>query len=214
MSSSGSSVHRKNNMHKKLITIAGLIGVGVMGRLLPHLPNATPIAAIALAGSKYVGRIWAVVIPIAAMLISDAVIGWYDWRILVSVYISFALIGLLSLIVRTYQDVVAVSLVVLCAPILFFLVTNFAVWMFSPWYEKSFWGLLYCYQLGLPFLRNMLIGDIIYATTLLGFIELASMKARTQTKIRTPCIWSFLIYTTTKKNVSSNNYGEHLTLTE
>lgn len=162
-------------MQKRLLTILGLIGFGIAGRLLPHIPNATPITSITLAGNKYIGRTWAIVIPLVAMLVSDAVIGFYDWRILLSVYISFALIGAIGSLIKKYTDVFSTMLVVIGSSLLFFLVTNFTVWMFSAWYEKSLSGLLYCYFLGLPFLRNMLMGDVFFSTLLLKGPEVVAV---------------------------------------
>jgi hypothetical protein len=49
----------------------------------------------------------------------------------------------------------------------FFALTNAAVWAFSPWYEKSLAGLLYCYTLALPFFKTMLYGDLVYGFVLL-----------------------------------------------
>jgi len=155
-------------MAKKASIIFSLMLLGVLGRLMPHLPNATPIAAVALAASRYLGRAWSVIIPLAAMLITDSIIGFYDVRILLSVYVSFALIGGIGWVLRGRQDVGTSLLVILSASLLFFLITNFAVWFFSPWYEKSLSGLLYCYLLGLPFMRNMLLGDLLFSAVLLG----------------------------------------------
>lgn len=163
-------------MHKKLLAIAGLIGIGVAGRLLPHLPNATPITSIALAGSKYIGRVWAVVIPIAALCMSDIVLGFYNWRILLSVYISFALIGIMSTVAKRYPDTVPTGFFIPSASLIFFLITNFAVWIFSPWYEKSIWGLLYCYTLGLPFMTYMFLGDLVYTAAFLGVFRVTAAK--------------------------------------
>lgn len=160
---------------QRYLTILGLVAVGVMGRLLPHFPNATPITAITLAARKQVGAVWAFVIPTAAMLLSDAVIGFYDWKILFSVYISFLLIGCLSLLVQKNSHPLKIIILAIAASVLFFLVTNFAVWLFSPWYEKSISGLIYCYTLGIPFLRNMVIGDIAYTVTILGILEIPSV---------------------------------------
>lgn len=164
-------------MRTKALTILGLIAIGVLGRLLPHMPNATPVTAIALAGSKYVGRVWAIVIPITAMLISDALIGFYDWRILVSVYASFALIGAMSMAAKKHPGIIPAGLFAIGASLIFFFLTNFAVWALSPWYERSLWGLLYCYELGLPFLRNMLLGDLLYTATILGACGLLRSRA-------------------------------------
>jgi hypothetical protein len=151
---------------KKIPVILGLIAFGIAGRLFPHLPNATPINAVALAARRYAGARWAYIAPIAAMLASDAVIGFYDLRILASVYLSFALIaGMGAFAGKSFRGTL---LYAVSGPFIFFLTTNFAVWLFSPWYEKSAAGLAYAYALGIPFLRNMFLGDCAYVLVLLG----------------------------------------------
>ncbi|MDP2656406.1 MAG: hypothetical protein Q8P11_02475 [bacterium] len=176
-------------MFKKILAIIGLVGIGTMGRLVPHIPNMTPITAIAVTGSKYVGKWWAVCIPITAMFFSDAIIGFYNWKILASVYLSFALISILSAITRKYPGVVPTGLVVLSSSALFYLVTNFTVWLFSPWYVKNIGGLLYAYELGVPFFRNMLIGDVVYTMILLGAIEGVRIISRAY-HARSSCVQS------------------------
>lgn len=149
----------------------GLLLFGVMMRLLPHLPNATPITAIAFAGSFYLGRRWVIALPLLALFFSDLVIGFYDWRIMASVYGSFALIACWSYMSRTYNGPFPVFLSIVGSSLFFFLITNGAVWLYSPWYEKSIAGLLYSYELGLPFFRNMLLGDLLYSAVLFGVFE-------------------------------------------
>jgi hypothetical protein len=155
-------------MPAKLLAATGLIALGVLGRLAPHLPNATPVNAATLAGTKYLGRPWAVAIPLLTMLISEACIGWYDWRILLSVYGSFMSVALLAPLTGKLPSSCATATSVLFPSVLFFIVTNFAVWCTSPWYEKNIAGLLYCYALGLPFLRSMLIGDVLWCAAIFG----------------------------------------------
>jgi len=153
------------------LTIFALLFFGVITRLLPHLPNATPLTAIALTSGIYLGKRWSVVLPVVVLFLSDMVIGFYDWKIMASVYGSFVFIGCLSWLNRTYGGVSFVCLSVVAASLLFFFITNSAVWLFSPWYEKSFTGLLYAWELGIPFLRNMLVGDLFYTTALIMFFE-------------------------------------------
>lgn len=160
----------KNNL---IITICLLIFFAIAVRLFPHAPNMTPITAIAFIGSLYLGRKWAIVLPLLALFLSDLLIGFYDWKIMLSVYGSFALIGFLSFIVTKYRAILPVGFSVIGASLLFFLITNGAVWAFSPWYEKTASGLLYSYELGLPFLRNMLVGDVLYTTALVAIFECA-----------------------------------------
>ena len=165
-------------MYKKILAIASLIGIGIAGRLLPHVPNATPITAITFAAQKHVGRVWSFIVPLSAMVISDAFVGFYDWKILISVYSSFILIGFISQWVKKHTSPLAITALTMAASVTFFLVTNFAVWMFSPWYEKSLSGLFYCYTLGLPFLRSMVLGDLFYTFVLLGILATSTISLK------------------------------------
>lgn len=156
-----------------------LITVGILGRLLPHLPNMTPLSALAIVGSLYVSKRWAIVLPIIVLFLSDLVLGVYDWRIMASVYLSFTLIGILSALIADRRKLSFTPGLALFFSILFFLITNAAVWLFSPWYEKTFVGLLYAYELGLPFLLNMAVGDLMYMGVLIAVCELALQERKT-----------------------------------
>src|SRR6266536_6661526 len=55
--------------------MAGLVFGAALLRLLPHPPNFTPVAAIALFGGAHFARkFWAFAVPLAAMFVSDAVL--------------------------------------------------------------------------------------------------------------------------------------------
>ncbi len=158
------------------LIVLALAAFGFIVRLLPHLPDATPITAIAIASSLYLGRRSALIVPVATLFLSDLLIGLYDWRIMASVYGSFLVIGAVSYLSAKRPGILSNAIVIVFAALFFFLVTNFAVWAFSPWYEKSLQGLLYCYALGLPFMRNMLVGDILYTTLILGFFRVLGLS--------------------------------------
>lgn len=162
------------SMDKKYIiffSALALLMIGILTRLIPHAPEMTSLTAIAFISSLYLEKKWAFILPVLVLLLSDIFIGFYDWRILISVYGSFVLIGAVSLIARKYRGILPVGLSVLGSSILFFLTTNAAVWLFSPWYAKNISGLLYSYTLGLPFLRNMIIGDVVYSCALVVLFE-------------------------------------------
>lgn len=154
---------------------AMLVAFAVAGRLVPHLPNATPMTATLFAASRRLGNRWAYGVAIAALLCSDALLGWYDWRVLVSVYGSFMVIAALgSLGAGRAARVAALA----GSSMLFFLSTNAAVWAFTPGYAKDLSGLLLCYAQALPFLRNMLVGDLVYAALLSGALYSLPLSLR------------------------------------
>ena len=81
----------------KLVNPSLIIGLAVIARLVPHIPNVTPIAAMALFGGAYLNRRYAILVPLAAMAFSDVFIGFYSPIVMVSVYASFILAGLIGL---------------------------------------------------------------------------------------------------------------------
>lgn len=160
---------------KKAGLAALLVAFAVAGRLLPHVPNATPLTAVLFAASRRLGGKWAYLVAIIALLCSDTLLGWYDWRVLVSVYGSFLVIAALGSVgVGRLARVGALA----SSSMLFFLVTNAAVWAFTPGYAHTLDGLLLCYAQALPFLRNMLLGDLAYAAVLCGAFASVRLPSR------------------------------------
>jgi len=166
-------------MIKKLFTprfifIISVIFVGAMFRLLPHWPNFTPIAAIALFGGTYINKkSLAFAIPIFAMLIADVFLGFHSYML--SIYLSFAIIVMIGFILRNRVKFGSVLIATVSGSVIFFLITNFAVWLGSPYYAQSFAGLIACYTAGLPFFNSGIIGDLFYSGVFFGgfyFVQL------------------------------------------
>jgi hypothetical protein len=156
-------------MTRRLVAFS-LILLAVLSRLLPHPPNVAPITALALFGGVYLEMRYAFLIPLAAMLVSDALIGFYPgfgW-----IYGSFLAIGLIGLWLKAHPGVINTAAAALTGSVLFFIVTNFGVWVSSPLYPHTPAGLGECYTAALPFFRNTLIGDAVYVGALFGAFEL------------------------------------------
>lgn len=145
---------------------------------LPNLPNFTPVAAIALFSGFYLNRKYSFAIALVAMLASDLIIGFYSPLIMASVYGSFLIIWLLGVRLKNHFQTGNLILTTLFGSIIFYLVTNFAVWAFPGsfmMYPKTWQGLVSCFIMGLPFFRSMAIGDLFYVGTLFGTYELAKL---------------------------------------
>lgn len=144
----------------------------VMMRLLPHVPNVTPISALALFSGAVIGRKSGIVLPLVAMVISDFFIGAHDTMFYV--YGSFVLIGFLGRFLyhqRSMRNIIVFSLL---SSFLFYFITNFGVWTTGDLYARNFLGLLQSYWYGLPFLRNTIIGDLLYSSLFFGAYEAVS----------------------------------------
>lgn len=146
-------------MMNKNVFIISLIFIAILSRFLPHPPNFTPIAAIALLSSKGFSNRWIVfLIPMVSLFISDLFIGLH--ATIPFVYASFLLIALLGMFVKKIN----VGTVLLSSSV-FFLVSNFGVWAIH--YPISVEGLIQCYTLALPFFLNTIMGDMVYGALLI-----------------------------------------------
>ena len=151
----------------RLITLAGIILVAAFARLIPHPPNVTPIMAMALLGGATIGnRTLAFLIPLAAMFISDIVLGLHGT--LLFVYGAILLTVALGAWLQNHKGWLPTALTAIGAGMLFYLITNFGVWLTGTMYPKTFAGLLECYVAALPFLRNSVIGNLAYTGVLFG----------------------------------------------
>jgi hypothetical protein len=176
--------------------ITGMILLAALSRLIPHPANFAPIGGMALFGAAwYSKRYWAFIIPIVSMWISDLVLnnvvfGQYFDRFVwfysgsLFTYAAFALIVLLGMF--TLKKVCIPRLIVsaLGASVIFFLVSNFGVWFSGTMYPKDFSGLMTCYTAGIPFFKNTILGDFVYAGILFGAFELAKRYVPTLRLVR------------------------------
>jgi hypothetical protein len=165
-----------------LSAVAFLIGVDVAARILPHAPDFTPVAATGLfAATMLRVRALSLLVPIGAMLLGDAVLGFYDCRMMAVVYAALALPAIAGcLSTRLRRPAMAVP-VLLVNSLTFFVVTNFAVWALSPLYAADAAGLLKCYVAALPFLKNMAAGALFWGLVLFGSYGIAQ-AARTRAR--------------------------------
>lgn len=163
---------------KYLLLALGLAAIAILSRLLPHPANFTAIGAVALFSGVYLPRRWGIFVPLAILLVTDAAIGFYEPLVMLGVYGSFAVVGIIGWYIRKQKTPATVVAGALAASIIFFALTNFAVWAFTPWYPKTGGGLFTSYALAVPFFRNMLFGDIIYTAVLFGGYEIAMKFVR------------------------------------
>ncbi len=146
-----------------------LIVLGIVCRFVFDVPNFTPIAAIALFGGVHLSKKSALILPLAIIVISDLMIGMH--ATVLFVWGSILLISFLALKFREKINIKNVILYSLVVSVLFYLITNFGVWIMGGWYPKTFKGFLDCYYMGIPFFRNFLLGTVGYSFVFFGVYE-------------------------------------------
>ncbi len=160
---------------KRFWVLAGIILAAAFTRLIPHPPNATAIGAIALFGGAYFNKkSLAFAVPLIAMFLSDLIIGFHPG--MYAVYLSFALIVMIGMTLKNKKKVVNIFLASVSASVLFFVVTNFALWLTGILYPKTIAGLAECFVAAIPFFHYTLFGDLFFVGVLFGLFEFAKLK--------------------------------------
>lgn len=161
--------------------LAVMLLLAAVYRVLPGRPYGfAPQMGIALfAGAVFSRRIWAFVLPLAAMLLSDVLYqvlyikglsvipGFYEGQWVD--YLIFASIPLIGFMMKKINlpSLLGFSL---ASASWFFLISNFAVWAGGTgWaYPKTFAGLMSTYVAGLPFYGWSLLSTVVFAGLLFG----------------------------------------------
>lgn len=153
-----------------------LLCVSIIIRLLPHPANFTPVGATAMFGGAKLKRPWNYLLPLVIMLTTDIFLGFHVT--MPYVYLSFLLMVFLGERFLQQTNYPRIGGLAVINSLLFFLITNFGVWLRGGLYPPTSAGLLESYIMGLPFLGNMLIGDLIFALGFFGLYETAVRSVR------------------------------------
>lgn len=168
---------------KSIFIITGFIILAALTRLLPHAYNFTPLGAIALFGAAYfTDKKWAIIVPLAAFWASDLLLNnityasYYDgftWFTngMLYTYGSIAMIAVLGYYLLKKVTFGRVFGGVIGASVIFFIVSNFGVWVSGIMYPLSIEGLISCYLAAIPFFHYTLAGNVIYSAVLFGSYE-------------------------------------------
>ncbi len=173
-----------NDTQRQALVAGILVVFAVLTRVLfntLHVYNFNAVMAAGLFAGAYLGRKrMGFIVPFAAMLATDAILGFYDWKLMLFVYAAFGVSILIGKFYAKDATLLRWIVSVLGGSFLFFVVTNGAVWMLSEGsiYPKTVAGLIQCYTMGLPFYKNTLLGDLTWSAVLFGSYELMRLKVQ------------------------------------
>lgn len=154
-------------MKTRLLTLSLMICAIAMFRILPHPPNVSPVAAMALFGGAYFAdKRVAFLVPFLALLFSDLLLGLHDTMLYV--YGGFALTVVIGFWIRNRLSAGHIAIAAVASSVLFFIITNFGVWLTSALYPMTFDGLVQAYVAAIPFFQNSLLGNLVFTTVLFG----------------------------------------------
>jgi uncharacterized protein DUF6580 len=144
-----------------------IVVLAVLARFAPHPPNFTPAYGVLLFGGAYLKKRDSIWFPLVLLAASDLVLTTWVYGMRVSWsepidWLGFAAIALLGLWLRNRGSARNVLGAALAGPTLFFLISNFGVWLGFGMYPRSFAGLAACYIAALPFFGNSLAASVLY----------------------------------------------------
>ena len=146
---------------KREIFPISLILILAFARLIPHPPNFTPIIAVAIMSSYFFrNTLLSCAVIIISMLLADIFIGFY--KNIFFVYLSLLLIIYIFSHINRKIKLKNLFIFGLLGSIIFFILSNFGVWILSEMYEKNLNGLIQCYLMAIPFFKNTLFSSVIF----------------------------------------------------
>ena len=162
--------------------LAILVFGAALSRLVPHPPSFTPVLAMAMFGGAYFARLRAAIgVPLAAMVLSDIALAVfvYDWGIFATVPAMYLGTILTVFMGRSLHGRIAawrVGGTAVLAGLAYFALTNFSVWLRGQLYPPTTEGLIACYTAALPFLKNLLLGNLVFSAVLFGVFSWAEHR--------------------------------------
>lgn len=152
-------------MKSNIVLITSLFVLLIASRLITEIPNFTPtIALVMFTGYLIKNRYLAILVILSSQIISDLYIGIYSS--MVFVYGAYVLIAaLMPTIIKSF-NIKSMLIASFISPTLFYIITNFGVWITGSMYPLSIAGLLSCYVAGIPFFDESLISTVLFTVTI------------------------------------------------
>jgi hypothetical protein len=177
-----------SKMNPKFSVIFFAVFAVAMTRIIPHWPNVTAVAAIAIFGGATLrNSLAAVLLPLTAIFFSDLIINnvfyaeYYDSFVLFGtssgwIYAAFILMTVIShFSIKSFKTGRIISVTAL-STILFYVLTNFGAWLYSPMYTQDMSGLMLALEAGLPFVLNSLLSNLFFVGVFFYGYSLATEK--------------------------------------
>ena len=139
-----------------------LILLMIFSRLIPHPPNFTPIIAVAImSGYLFKNLYLSISVLFFSMIVGDMFIGFYSNMFFV--YFPLFIIAYFCFFKNNKINAKSLFIYGISSSLIFFIISNFGVWLSSGMYEKNIAGLVNCYVMAIPFLKNTMISTIFFS---------------------------------------------------
>ena len=156
---------QSNNTFNNLCLFLGCVGIVLLFRIIPHPPNFTPVIAMSFYLPLFFG-LWSLPFIILAFAITDYFIGFHS--LLIWTWGSLVIIGVIS---KFGTNIILRVFMTITGALIFFIISNFGVWLTSSFYSPNLQGLINCYIMGIPFFGNTLLSTVLFGALFEFFIK-------------------------------------------
>lgn len=176
----------------RFAVISGMILLAAISRFLPiafpSMQNFSPVGAMALFGGAYFAKKqWAFIVPMMALWLSNLVLNnvfytkyypTFSFGFELAVFVSFALVVAIGIVILKKVTVTNLLIANVLGTVGFFLISNFFVWAGGTMYPQTMEGLGMCFTMGLPFLKNTLLSNLLFSAVMFGTFEYFKMQMK------------------------------------
>ncbi len=162
-------------MSNRTFTVFVLIIIAVFSRLIPHPWNLTAVGSVALFSGAYLKpRNLGFAVPLLAFLITDLILGVHNTMLFT--YAAVAICSFLGIRYLQKPKPASVLGMSFASSLIFFVISNFGVWVVGGFYPLTAQGLLNCFVMAVPFFQGQIIGDLLHSALLFGVYAVVAKK--------------------------------------
>jgi hypothetical protein len=176
--------NQPSNTLKRFVCVLAIVVLASFVRFMPFIStfslfNFSPLNAIALFSGIYFANKWqSYLIPLTVIWLSDIAINYmytsgitlfytgFYWQ-----YISYALIVWIGSSMKAKSTVFNTILAAMSGSLVFFILSNFGVWLGSGMYLHTFEGFVQCYTFAIPFFKNTILSDMAFSILLIALAQ-------------------------------------------
>lgn len=182
----------KKVLDTRFLIISGMILLAAISRFLPialpSMANFSPVGTMALFGGAYFAKKqWAFIVPMMALWLSNLILNnvfytkyypTFSFGFELAVFVSFALVVVIGIVLLKRVNIVNLLTANILGTIGFFLISNFFVWAGGTMYPQTMEGLGMCFTMGLPFLKNTLLSNLLFSAVMFGTFEYFKIQVK------------------------------------
>jgi Family of unknown function (DUF6580) len=159
-----------------------IIALAIAARFIPGAANFSPVYAGLLFSGAYLKRRDSIWFPVLLIAGSDFLVNSllyhmsFQWMQVLN-WAAFAAIVMVGWWLQKRVSVRNVLVASVAGPSVFFLISNFAVWLGGGLYPPTFGGIAACYAAAIPFYGNSLLSGVLFGGILFGAYEFYLRRA-------------------------------------